>query len=377
MISQVQTESGYYLTLTKDTVKGEIVVYKDFSAIAFKSDTTRLRAIQVNECAGFGLSKTNQNYRTVFVTSLRKRISRDKKSYKKLTETVFAERIITGTVNVYVCRDPWNEINGCDYYLERPSANDSIIRLEKNPLIVAKKILMNDSAIQAEKKKIDICEIPQIVINYNSKFNNNQIVQSNFNPPTARNGFCYGYIVTPKNDTIYGQIKDRSDAAHDESAEGGFMGDKFKTITFIDFSEKPTTLKITDCISYHKSGIYEEDYRVIPVDVDLFKTKRFAKVVVDGPLTLYYHIHTHNVSGGQGKTAYRRNEVHCEGYFVQKEGEQNLISVSEGSFKSSILKLISDDQELKNDITFDKLGYKDMKIIISKYNEVKAKSKKK
>lgn len=165
----------------------------------------------------------------------------------------------------------------------------------------------------------------------------------------GQKGFSEGYVITNKNDTIRGKIKD---------SPGGILGDShYSKIRFIPTKGKQQKLGVHDIKEYSKAGIVK--YRVI-----ISITKEFAEVIIDGRVSLltytYKPLDDDDDSLNSGKIS---------NYYLQKTSDTKVSQIREISFKKDMSLYFRDCPELKQLIDSKSLRFNDIKLIVKKYNE--------
>jgi|GEM_PF-1469187 len=169
--------------------------------------------------------------------------------------------------------------------------------------------------------------------------------------------YCDGYIVTLKNDTIYGTIKDQF---HNNSQ---LASDK---VVLKDNRGKKTTYYPTEIKGYCKS---DTEYYFTVQDG---KKKSFAKLIVDGELKLLkiHKIYAQPYPMGGG--AVGSVSVPYTAYFLNNKSTGKITKVIKKDFYRVMSVYFSDCEPLSEVILSKELGYKDIEIIVDRYNKCKA-----
>lgn len=177
---------------------------------------------------------------------------------------------------------------------------------------------------------------------------------------TAMRDYSYGYIITLQNDTIYGRIKDRfpdrGPLAYDKVVLKDKNGDKTKYY--------PIDIK-----GYCKG---DEEYYLSIQDGSM---KFFAKVIVDGEVKLL-RIHKRTTLAyptGGGNVGYISDSYTT--YYLYKTTTGEATKVKQRDFYRVMSEYFNDCEPVSQMILNKELCYKDLEIIVEKYNKWKKEKK--
>lgn len=186
----------------------------------------------------------------------------------------------------------------------------------------------------------------------------------------AQKKFCDGYIITLKDDTIRGIVRDNFPFRIALAA---------KKISFIDASGIEKKYLPDDIKGYSKGGI--ANY----ISLDFGFGKDFARIVVDGEVTLLSFesinrnstfVPVSGLSGGiSGGGTWSNSTSTTESLYLYNRRTNSTTGVNLLGFKSLMAAYFSDYIELKEMIENKELEYSDLEIIVEKYNRWKSKNK--
>ncbi len=190
------------------------------------------------------------------------------------------------------------------------------------------------------------------------------ILVSSFFLTKAQKNFCDGYIITLKNDTIRGKVKDNFPFR---------LTGIVKKISFIDESGSKKDYLPKDIKGYSKANI--ANY----VSIDIGFGKDFAKIIIDGEVSLLSYKSTINNSafipnGGAGGGTWSHSTSSTESFFLYRRNTGSPIEVTRLGFRDLLSAYFSDYKELKEMIEKKELRYSDLEIIVEKYNKWKKKT---
>lgn len=177
----------------------------------------------------------------------------------------------------------------------------------------------------------------------------------------AQKSFSDGYIVTLKNDTIKGKIKD-------------YFPTRFsfapKKLAFIDSSGVEKVYMPKDLSGYSKAGL--ANY----LSVDLGNGKNFIKIEIDGFISLLSikgkGTSTMFVPNGAGGTSMvSGGSYETETFYLYKKQDSTFLEVSKMGFKEWVANFLADYTKLKDMILNKELRYDDIEIIVKMYNNWK------
>ncbi len=179
----------------------------------------------------------------------------------------------------------------------------------------------------------------------------------------AQKNYCDGYIITLKNDTIRGKVKDNFPFR---------VTGLVKKISFID-----STGIEKDYLPKEIKGYSKEDIANY-LSIEIGFSKDFAKVIIDGEVSLLsYKYSTTNSAfvpnGGGGGGSWTHTPSSSESFFLYKRNTGSLIEVTRLGFRDMLSTYFSDYKELKEMIERKELRYSDLEIIVGKYNKWKKK----
>ncbi len=187
----------------------------------------------------------------------------------------------------------------------------------------------------------------------------------------AQRRYVPGVIYLRNNDTLVGKIKDQ-------------LFFSTRKIKFIDESGKIKKYSVNQITGYTKLGLLK--YLVIPGGT--FGTKLcFMQVVEYGNLILLAYTRATNSSMNSGGGSYAGGGfggsygggIHTSGsgtttsYYIKKRGTNKSGRVRYLDFKKFMLEYVSDDAEVKKLVEEKSLVFRDLYLIIQKYNENKRK----
>jgi hypothetical protein len=177
----------------------------------------------------------------------------------------------------------------------------------------------------------------------------------------AQKNFSDGYIITLKNDTINGKVKD-------------YFPTRFsfapKKIAFIDNSGIEKVYLPKDLSGYSKAGI--ANY----LSIDFGNGKNFTKIDIDGYLSLLSikvkgtsMMYFPNGSGGTNMSMGGSYET--ETFYLYKKHDGTFLEVTTMGFKDWVANFLADYTKLKDMILNKELRYNDIEIIVQMYNKWK------
>jgi hypothetical protein len=178
----------------------------------------------------------------------------------------------------------------------------------------------------------------------------------------AQKSFSEGYIVTLKNDTIKGKVKDYYPARFSFAP---------KKISFIDSSGIEKVYMPKDLSGYSKADM--ANY----LSVDVGNGKNFVKVEIDGFITLLSikgrGTSTMFVPGGTGGMhPVSGGTYETETFYLYKKQDSAFLEVTKMGFKEWVANFVADYTKLKEMILNKELRYEDIEIIVKMYNKWKA-----
>ncbi|NVO10032.1 MAG: hypothetical protein HXX16_08745 [Bacteroidales bacterium] len=181
----------------------------------------------------------------------------------------------------------------------------------------------------------------------------------------AQKNFCEGYIITLNNDTIRGKVKDNFPFR---------LTGAPKKISFIDESGVEKSYLPKHIRGYSKADI--ANY----VSIDIGFGKDFAKIIIDGEVSLLSYESTMNNSsftpnGGAGGGTWSHSTSSTESFFLYRKKKGSIVEVTRFGFRELLAEYFSDYTELKEMIEKKELRYSDLEIIVEKYNRWKKKNK--
>lgn len=191
------------------------------------------------------------------------------------------------------------------------------------------------------------------------------ILLSSFYLTKAQKNFTDGYIITLNNDTIRGKVKDNFPLR---------LSGLAKKISFIDSSGVKNDYLPKDIKGYSKGDI------VNYISIDIGFGKDFAKVIVDGEISLLScksagYNSTFVPSGGAGGGSWSHTASSSESFFLYRKYTGSLTEVTRIGFRDLVSGYFSDYKELKEMIDKKELRYSDLEIIVEKYNKWRQKTK--
>lgn len=178
----------------------------------------------------------------------------------------------------------------------------------------------------------------------------------------AQKSFCEGYIVTLKNDTIRGKVKDNFPTRFSFAP---------KKIAFIDNSGIEKVYMPKNLSGYSKADI--DNY----LSVDFGNGKNFLKIEIDGYIsllsikgkgtsTMYFP------NGAGGTTMSMGGTYETETFYLYRKHDGTFLEVTKFGFKDWVANFLADYAKLKDMILNKELGYNDIEIIVRMYNNWKA-----
>lgn len=191
------------------------------------------------------------------------------------------------------------------------------------------------------------------------------ILLGSFYLTKGQKNFTDGYIITLNNDTIRGKVKDNFPLR---------LSGLAKKISFIDSSGVKNDYLPKDIKGYSKGDI------VNYISIDIGFGKDFAKVIVDGEISLLScksvgYRSTFAPSGGAGGGSWSHTASSSESFFLYRKYTGSLTEVTRIGFRDLVSGYFSDYKELKEMIDKKELRYSDLEIIVEKYNKWRQKTK--
>lgn len=173
---------------------------------------------------------------------------------------------------------------------------------------------------------------------------------------TTMRDYSDGYIITLKNDTIYGGIRDRF------PDRGSLANDK---VVLKDKNGDKTTYYSMDIKGYCKGDV---EYYFTVLDG---KMKCFARLINDGELKLLKRFKMDRIAypTGGGGVGFVSNPYTA--YFLCKSTTGEITKVMERDFYRVMSVYFSDCEPLSDKILKKELRHKDMEVIVETYNQWK------
>jgi hypothetical protein len=170
-----------------------------------------------------------------------------------------------------------------------------------------------------------------------------------------KRGYSEGYIVTLKNDTIYGLIKSKNDVA------------SCRSVTFISDLGQKETYNPRKIKCYSKT---RKIYRSFLLPANLLGMHAFIKELVYGRMTLYVHYQNrqNNMMTAGGQSMYGGTTV-IETYYLGSPNNKKLTMVRHLNFKAQLSEYVKDDIGLSARILNKEFRYGDIKEIVKMYNQ--------
>lgn len=165
-----------------------------------------------------------------------------------------------------------------------------------------------------------------------------------FHASHAQYGYIKGYVVTNTNDTLYGEVKDRTAMPNIL-----FERIKFKP----DNGGKKTSFGASQIKAYKKGDDFFESISCF------LDTAVFVKVVNDGFLTLYkYEYGTFENTSGFGCT-----------FLLKKQDSPCVLELTQGEFKNQLLDYFSDCSAVRDEIKEKGVNTDQLADIVTTYNQ--------
>ena len=177
----------------------------------------------------------------------------------------------------------------------------------------------------------------------------------------AQKCFSEGYIITLKNDTIRGKVKDYFPARFSLAP---------RKIAFIDSTGVEKVYMPRDLSGYSKADI--ANY----LSVNLGNGKNFASIEIDGYITLL-SLKSKGTStmfvpnGVGGMNTVSGGSYNTEIFYLYKKQDGTFLEVTKMGFRDWVANFLADDTKLKEMIINKELRYDDIEIIVKMYNQWK------
>jgi hypothetical protein len=161
-------------------------------------------------------------------------------------------------------------------------------------------------------------------------------------PAQNQQPFSPGYVIDLKGDTIKGEIK---------IPRSGKEYELFGKVSIKISAYEQKNFKAAKVKEYNLDG-----YSYIPKKVD--SEMVFMKRVSTGALNLYEYKFLDFLMG--------KEEVKTE-YYIEKNGEDDLVRLKSGKFKKQVSEIISDNEELVKEIE-ENYEYNNIADLVNEYN---------
>jgi len=207
------------------------------------------------------------------------------------------------------------------------------------------------------------------ILTYKIKFSNHfklilaclTLILISINSMAQNRDYWDGYIVTTKDDTIRGKIKEYS------SLSMQYIG-----VEIIDEQGKKRWIKTKHMKEYKRGNDLYVTKRAPKPDNSgynfIFLDSMLLKIIDTGSINLYRYDYSEQVRLHYGTLQTRNKEITV--YYLQRNNS-NLELIKKKKFRESIVNYLRDYKELVYEVANKRYKFEHMHLIVSRYNEFK------